>query len=1305
MTTQAQVQTAVLSLGPLPEDVAARILLSLPLLLRCRCECVCRGWLKFLRAAQHHAALNTRDVTAALRAEGRCLTLSRDAEEEAREDDEEDDEQPLSTASALAALASRAGGSLRSLSVAGDGHLRALLPALRRAQPALAALALRDVTAGALVAALPRGALPAACAAQRVSLSASALATTLPAPPDGGIADGDDSVACQLLRRSGVSLATLSLCLDDAFLSPEEEDDEWADDPRAVRCLRLGRMLALAAWRRVSVSLPPCIGDDLGQDGATLAILLETLLLGLAGGDGVAALPAEAHARAVLDARCGVALSVRDVARVAAAVPPFARLLLNEVSCTEQHIIELPRALRAGRVAAATLRLGEEGGEAVGAASLARALAALGVAIDAADADAAADAAAGAPPLHAHARADDASGGFGLEVFLDGAAATCALLCAWLRERPAALRYVGVCVHDAAQLNQLLAALAGSSVHRLALWGDGLNDANVIACVAPALAAHTLPPALVQLCMFGTWIPTAEAVRALADALRTRTTPLQLLTHSSNTVAGMLDELSPLIARAHAGSGMPLLAACKLSEFVTVLQGSGEEHRRRYADGIAALAAPLFAALARHCVDHDDDDDEDDDHDDYDRHRRRDNELPPSNLAALLLFADAHADMRAALRPTSRVLLLASRVRRARWPAAPSHALRFTPALHAALLHWARAGRDADATPRVLGEVAAACARAAPVCGAYSPRQTEARIAACTALLACGLAGAAGCADSDVQLAAASAWLAAHAECVLELLTRLMDAAADKAAAPFGVLPGLPARAGSVADAALHLSAAAHVPALRSALWDLPGFPAFLLRVLTGRPGDDAAAIDAAIACDDVAHAATQAAVHGLLVAGSPAQWHVLLTTWAVTDQANKLAPVRMTKQQSKKAVAGPPSCLERATAALTLAAKGRLSAAVAAVTAAAAGSDAGVWSQASNNVLAARAAATHAAAALTVLQRRAAAPPPHSAQHMAAVAAVLRGMRLDEGGEGTCARARVRAAMLHAGALRWAREGRSRDATPALLAELLAACVRVLPEAARLTPLEGRDAVLTSNRDGILATLLLCGLLGDDDALSPAVLAARTWLKTHQACVLPLIAAMPRATSAADASTVTAALYLTAACRVAPLRAAFAASGAAFAALASGLLLTRWCAASAAAAAGAYGALARLLDEPCGCTVSANAPPPPVTALLARWRAEADARVAQALPLYAPTLLAPPFVQADATTSCTPLEAVTHLAEELTRATAAQRASRSDDECDAAAAAATHLTVLLRVLLEQLPLHAGRGGVVASAIRKGRGW
>jgi hypothetical protein len=1299
MTTQAQVQTAALSLGPLPEEVVARILLSLPLLVRCRCESVCRGWHAFLRSAQHHASLNTRAVTAALRAEGRWLALSRDAEEQGGE--EEEQWRPrLTTASALEALAARAGGSLRSLSVAGDGHLRALLPALTRAG-GLASLRISDATAPTLseaLGALPHGALPAAFVAQRISLSASSLASTLPAA-DGGIADGDDSVACGLLRRSGMSLATLSLCLDDAFLAAEEEDDDWADDPRAVRCLRLGRLLALAAWRRVSVSLPPCINEEDGHDSNTLAILFETLLLGLAGGDGVAALPAEAHARAVLDARCGVALSVRDVARVAAAVPPFARLLLDQVSCVAADVAELPRALRAGRVAAAMLCLGMDDGVSLGATATARALAALGVCIDAAAEDAAADAAASATPLHAHARARDDTGGFGLDWYGEADAATWALLCAWLRERPRALRCVGACVHDAAQLAALLAALAGSSVRKLALWGEGLNDASVIACVAPALAAHQLPE-LVELGLFGSYIPSAAPVHALAGALCARTTRLVLEFHgSSRSLTDALALLQPLVALAHPASGVPLQTASQLAAHVGMYAGmmnDGAEDQRQNADAVVALAAPLFAALAQRCGEDGIDDDDDDGTDDGEDDGR---EQQPGQLAALMLHADVHGGMRAALRPADRVLLLASRVRRARWPASPTHALHFTPLLHAALLHWARTGRDADATAHVLGQVAAACARARPDSLVHSSRCTEARIATCAALLVCGLAGAAGCTDSDTQLAAAAEELTARAEWIVEMLTTLLDAShSAPPSLPFGVLHGLPARCASAADAALHLSAAAHVPALREAMWALPGFPAFLLRVLTGKRSYDGMA--AVAVADDVAAATLYAAVHSLFVAASSAQWHVLLTTWAVDDQAIKLAAAaerarpRLCFSSSSEApepeadAVEEPSCLEQATAALALAAQRAPAAAAVA--------------SGSGGVLAARNAAAHAAAALAVLQRCSAAlPSQHSAQHMAAVASVLRVMRPREGGEAKTCRARLRVAMLHAGALHWARHGRDRDATPALLLDILAACACMLPDATWLLLSQGRHGLCAEQRDAILATLLLCGLLGDDDALRACtpVVNARTWLATHQACVLPLIAATPRAIAAAPAADASAAaVYLAAAGRVAPLRAAFAASAAAsFAKVATSLLLTRWCDAGAAAAAAcAYGGLARLLDEPCG---RAGASTQPVAALLALWRANTDTHAAPAPSLFKSAGLPPQCGQLDGTGASV---AVDHLADELTRATAVQRASRDDDECAAAVAAATHLTVLLRMLLEHLPRHPGRGGVIEAAIRKG---
>jgi hypothetical protein len=249
----------------------------------------------------------------------------------------------------------------------------------------------------------------------------------------------------------------------------------------------------------------------------------------------------------------------------------------------------------------------------------------------------------------------------------------------------------------------------------------------------------------------------------------------------------------------------------------------------------------------------------------------------------------------------------------------------------------------------------------------------------------------------------------------------------------------------------------------------------------------------------------------------------------------------------------------------------------------------------------------------------------------------------------------------------------------------------------AHLTPQAGRDALLEdhASHDAVLATVLLCGLLGDDATLPTVVEEAHAWLMAHKDCMLLLIASMPRASVEAAADASAAALYLAAACRVAALRAAFAADGPAFATAATSLLLTRWCASGSAAAADAYGALARLL-QPCGPAAAAA----PAQALVALWRNETDARVARSLPLCTPVRLLPPYGQLDA--GCTPQEAVSHLADELTRATAANRASLDSDECAAAAAAATHLTVLLRTLLAHLPLLPGGANAVEAAIKKG---
>jgi hypothetical protein len=950
-------------------------------------------------------------------------------------------------------------------------------------------------------------------------------------------ADAHDSDAAPLRRllTRRVACGGLRLCLDACvfqWADDEEEDEDLADDPRAVRMLRLGQLLRLAAWPSVRVSLTPSAIDLLGDDAATATTLFEVCLRGLAGDDDAPA----PQCCCCVDLRELHQLSLREVTRIAQAAPPHARLLLGCVRCTEDTVAQLPRALRAGVVAAATLRFDA----AMPPAAMARALATLGACANA------------QPQLDEAAEAGD-----GFALWIDKSERGCLphesmpVLRTWLADNSALLTMLSLPLGDAAHFAALV-PLLGPQLRMLEIDGAGGSGAG-LAAFAHALETEQLPA--LRVLQLGA--PLNDALLdALAPTLAHRTAPFYLSVAPAATPAEDVRLLSRLLRTAHVRSGVPLAAASKL--FAVIDRICSPRMAPATAASTAACTAavqphaasvvpPLFAIIALHCGEGAEeqaaDDEEDEEVDASDRVSK------PAELL-LRLMQLAPAAVRPLLCTAAHVALLARCVRRAHCHGTPSASLVLTSLLHRCLLEWTRIGATPDA--HVLASIVAACRREVPDASygavrAVESRGTvlavESRNAILTMLLACSRTVSDAAARAEPALDAAAGWLASHAAWLFEAVA---DAIGDAQRCAAGPAAGSALQL-SVYDATLQLTAAARVAPLAAAFLDAHNFGP-LMRTLLASRWVPLSAAGGTLEDWAPAAAAAYAALSSILARMRPIEVRLLVAGWsAADDDAGKAVHERVD------------------VAALLADSIGRMQAVI--------GDDAAACA-------AVNAAHVHAAAALRCLQ----AVVLHSAEHLMALAAAQHSEGVHH--------ALLSTEQLRRGLLCWARDGRGADATPHVLCVIATACRVALPKE------DDTSAHAANARTRICCAMLACGLAGATANDEPDMLWMRAWLASHAEFVFASIGAMLAAAQApfrrnrstplvADGGNgaCDAAMHLSAALRVAPLVAAFF-TARRFAPIMTGLLRGCWTPMNgghapervAVTAAAAFGALSALL-------------------------------------------------------------------------------------------------------------------------------
>ncbi len=962
--------TCVACLGPLPPELVSRILLSLSPVERVRCEGVCRAWQHLLRAPEQHTRLDTRALLHICRTDGLALRA------------------PGGACVAVAAMARRAGASLRSLAVEGDTLALAALRCLRWTRlPAVVQLRTRHVSPAPLNGLLN---LTDPAASSRVDAADCQLvaASLAAAQPDEN--DEEDAAELRSLLTRQVACGGLQLLLDACVFEwaddAEEQDDDLADDPRAVRMLRLGQLLRLAAWPSVRVSLSAsAVENVLGHDAAaaaTATTLFEVCLRGLAGDDDDDA-PAP-PCRCCIDLRQLTELSVREVTRIAQAAPPHARLLLGCVQCTEDDVAQLPRALRAGVVAAATLRFDAT----MPPAALGRILATLGACADAQQ------------QLH-----DAAEAGNGFALWIDNGGHGCMLqanilvLRAWLADTGAALLELMLPLGDAAHL-AALAPVLGAQLRVLHVDGGGAVGGASLAAFAHALEAGQLP-ALRSLHLGAL---NDALLDALTPTLRLRTAPFQLSALPAATPAEHVRLLSRLLRTAHVRSGVPLAAAAKLSALIdqTCIQLDASATVALTAacaafvqPHAASLVPPLFAIIALHCGEGAEEQAADEEEEENEKVVDASERVCKPAELLLRLMQLAPAAVRPLLCTAAHVALLARCVRRAHWHA-PSASLKITPLLHRCLLEWARIGATPEA--HVLASIVSACRRELPEAGYATVLAVESRIAILTMLLACSLTVPDAAARAEPALDAAAGWLASHAAWLFDAVADVISIAQMRAAGPAArhLLHH------SVYDATLQLAAAARMVPVAAAFFDAHNFGP-LMRTLLASRWVPLSAAGGTLEDWAPAAAAAYAALSSILARMRPIAVRLLVAGWSAADEDAGTAV-----QQRVNVVA------------LLADSIGRMQAVISDDAAACA---------------AVSAAHVHAAAALRCLQ----AVVLHSAEHLMALAAAQHSEGVNHALSST--------EQLRRGLLCWARDGRGADATPHALCVIATACRAALPK------------------------------------------------------------------------------------------------------------------------------------------------------------------------------------------------------------------------------------------------------------------
>jgi hypothetical protein len=1156
MAHAAVSQPAGAPLGPLPPELSARILLSLPLLDRIRAEGTCRAWLALLRAPEQQAQLDTRAVLRACRAEG---LRSESGYTEV-----------------VAKLARRAGASLRSLTVSGDAHAHEVLVALLLDQPPLTRLRALDVSAAAcdhLLATLTLS--PQDLRLERCQVHAGNLATL------------EDDALAALLARPLLAGGSLQLQRSVFHWGEDDEDDGVQEDPRALRMLRFGRVLSRCAWPAVRVCLER--GSTLQDEafpagGAGLATLLEVFFAGLV--EDAPAQPAAPRARCCLDVR-GTALDVRDTARVAQAAPPHARLRFGTIVCQAlADVAALPSALRPGRVVAATLLLSAPAS--LSAHAQEQVLRALRTCAEAA-ADEGAD-----------ERGSDASD-FRLAFAYDHQLAVdcMAPLCAWLRgDMLTALRMSLATADDVAAV---LASL-GPRLRSLRLSGKGVTGAGVQA-VVHALQAGPLA-ALTELRM-PEYILRIDDARALGHALRRRAAPLSLAFHTPARGDAVL-ALRELMRTAHARSGVPLWAAGQIALTLHRLQQRNDKPALRDALEACADAVPQLLAMLQ--TQHDaavaggdeaeepaamnDDGDGDDDDADVEL-TDVPFEIGHVALFLMMLLDDAAPVATArALLGAAPMLLFAKFVCRMRAgdESATLPARWFTLLLLRGLLRWTRDGYGDDVKPHVLCVIAAACHRTATTdenADRYRTAADDERLAAKMALLLTWSMSidaectAPRCESAALVLSTFGPRLLLRAIAGIAFSIRDEEQEDDEEDVPPLSSLGL-FLSWSMSDVALLLAAAARFPALVDAFHRAPEEFGAAMDVLLGagwarREGPVCAGI-AYGALHDMLRGAPESALRSLA-------WESLLA-FATAIQVGAQMPL------------APPN---EAPARQRLLA--RLQPDVHLL-------DGETWPASAAHATAAARAHASAASVLRILQCL----PDHAlrrAAHLHQMAAARAGAESADHAE----RAAWCTMQLHRGLLHWARHGRdiggddddnTDDArsqtqahTLALSQQLLAACTRAgqqWPDAPNVS-----QSALEQCRLDVLNLLLVVGAadgnghIPADDALSDDSeddnwATATAWLATHAARVFDLLAhlearapSLPPPAVLRDVSrTHHRALLLAAAARIRPLVAGFVrASAAGFADAMTALLSVPWAQQGGlSAAVAAYDALSCILQR-----------------------------------------------------------------------------------------------------------------------------
>ena len=1217
--------TAPAALGPLPPELVAVVLLALPWLERVRAEGVAKGWLALLRAAPDNARVSTAVALAACRAAGLPLRAEDEEDSGVEDEDWEDEEEaaPRPVRIVCRALALRASGTLHTLAAASSYQLKKMVPSLSRAQ-SLKELHVHDVKVSALCKALDAlaGGSGARCRvdATRVLLAAADVQDQL--------APGDSFVRRLLARAAVPHHGALSLRLGDDFLRGTDEQDDF-DDARVRRMLALGNALALSSWPAVTLELKE-LADELDEDSSALATLLEVCLAGMTGDEDAAASVLAAQeaqpARGfLLDMRlCNGTLTARDAARVTRAAPPWAKLRLCCITCNSaDDCTALLGALR-------------REGCIVGAEVCFSPPAFLDVAV-------------AKRLLDAMAVAELPCDFHFFTSFHDGDAAEAAYtnVCNLLRGRE---HLVGIRLQDVDQrVTTLLPSILSPALRFLHLSGRGVTN-EVVAAVAAAIMAGKLPA--LRLLMLRDGEPwTAENARCLGAAVQAHNCATAPNAPRLQIVCGAaLEALPALIETADIESSAPLEAVRTLVHAMyAAWQNKTDLPMLEKVRGIARCCIVELAPKIYSIIAHDtvmdaaaSEQDEEIVHMISDFSAYGCGAMVSETAQLLLLCAELvpHEATTTAQLPACHMLLLAARVQRVRSFNTNQTDRYFTPLLHRALLSWAR--DDTISKPvDVLSAVAAACRRDSTVIdhGELEVGK-EARVAVMSMLLACGMPANAPT-GSPPALTNAGEWLAGRSDWLLRMLADMVDAALGTSGAvhPLTQLPGLmAAHTITLCDAALHLAAMSRVPALAAALPDAPSFTRCIQRLLMApwMKGEDATATKVAFS-----------ALAAILSSVSGSELHYLAVCWSLGDSA--------------QLAAGHAQLMSNASIVLV------------AVRATQSAMQVRVAGQHSTDKLALAAACSDAAAVLRILETDVLVPSRDSVQHASALAMLLR--RTQVGDDQNAGIAQQAAKQLHATLLQWARAGPPPSATPALLSGVAAACEPHLPEAPERTP----RSVLP------LVALLACALAGRA-AVSTSSAAARVaaWLALHAGWLFGELVAMqadkpptPTQLTSMAASTTTA-LHLCAASQVPAVVDTFTVCDG-FAVAAAALLRATWAQpcevdrSGVVAAATAYTALAKIVLA---------APPDAMMRLAGVWRAAETAQKAQ--------LAALPPLQALHSSSCAGARGtIYHLGCELARLRGmCDPTRRSADRCeqqqalhDAADAAATHLSVVLRAL------------------------